>query len=414
VRLAYICADPGVPVFGSKGASVHVQEVVRALQRRGVSVELFAACPDCHSSRQLEEVRCHALPLPSENSPAARERAAVAANYRLNEMLHDTAPFDVVYERYSLWSFAGMEYARGESIPGLLEVNAPLIEEQAAHRILVDRPMAENVAARAFGAATAALAVSREVAEYVTRFTDDSRVHVLPNGVDPGRCAPHIPPRLPASPGVCTLGFAGSLKPWHGIDVLLDAFGQIHRVVPQSRLLLVGDGPARSIAETSARRFGLSDSVILTGAVSPEEVPGLLTSMDVAAAPYPDNPDFYFSPLKIFEYMAAGIPTVASRIGQVTEIIEHEVTGILCPPGNPDALARSVIDLFINGAKRRRLGRSARRYVCAVHTWDSVVARILEIASSARDQSNHRAHREHRVKNPSLSELSVLRGRTRP
>jgi glycosyltransferase involved in cell wall biosynthesis len=362
---------------------VHVQEVVRALQRRGVLVELFATRPDGHSLRQLEEARCHALPLPSENSPAARERAAVAANDRLNAMLHDRAPFDVVYERYSLWSFAGMEYARREGIPGLLEVNAPLIEEQATHRILVGRPMAETVAARAFGAATAVLAVSSEVAEYATRFADDSRVHVLPNGVDPERCAPHVPPRLPASPGVCTLGFAGSLKPWHGIDVLLDAFGQIHRVMPQSRLLVVGDGPARSIAETSARGFGLSNAVIFTGAVSPEEVPGLLTSMDVAAAPYPDNPGFYFSPLKIFEYMAAGLPTVASRIGQVAEIIEHEVTGILCPPGNADALARSVIDLFVNGSKRHRLGRAARRYVCAVHTWDLVASRILEIARSA-------------------------------
>lgn len=278
-----------------------------------------------------------------------------------------------------------MEYARGVGVPGLLEVNAPLIEEQAAHRVLVDRPMAERSASRALAAATAVLAVSSEVAAYVARFTDGDRVHVVPNGVDPERCTPHIPPRLPASPGVCTLGFVGSLKPWHGIDALLDAFGQIHGIVSPSRLLVVGDGPERSNLETSVRRLGLSDSVILTGAVAPDEVPGLLTSMDVAAAPYPDRDDFYFSPLKIFEYMAAGLPTVASRIGQVTDIIEHDVTGILCPPGNPDVLARSVVDLFTDAAKRRRLGAAARRRVCEAHTWDSVAARILTIADSVRD-----------------------------
>lgn len=387
MRLAYICADPGIPVFGSKGASVHVQEVVRALQRRGTSVELFAARAADDPSRQLQDVRCHALPLATEGDSASREREAVAANDRLTAMLHEAGPFDVVYERFSLWSFGGMEYARGEHIPGLLEVNAPLIEEQADHRVLVDRPMAEHIAARAFAAASAALAVSSEVAEYAARFTPRDRVHVVPNGVDPERCAPHIPPRLPAPPGVCTLGFAGSLKPWHGVDVLLDAFEQIHRVVPQSRLLVVGDGPERSTVEKSVRRLGLSDSIISTGAVSPDQVPGLLTSMDVAAAPYPRRRDFYFSPLKIFEYMAAGLPTVASRIGQVTEIIEHEVTGMLCPPGDPDALAQGVIDLFTNAAKRRRLGASARRRVCAAHTWDSVASRILEIAASAREEA---------------------------
>ncbi len=385
LRLAYICADPGIPVFGSKGASIHVQEVVRALQRRGASVDLFASRCEGMPSRELQNVRCHALPQPASDDPAAREREAVAANERLTEMLRRTGPFDVVYERYSLWSFAGMEHARDRGIPGLLEVNAPLITEQSVHRVLVDPHMATGVAARAFASATSALAVSNEVADYVARFTRSDRVHVVPNGVDPERCAPHIAPQLPAPPGVCTLGFAGSLKPWHGIDVLVDAFERIHRAMPQSRLLVVGDGPERSTLERFARRFEAADSVIVTGAVSPDEVPGLLTSMDVSAAPYPRRPHFYFSPLKIFEYMAAGLPTVASGIGQVTEVIEHDVTGILCPPGDPDALSRSVIDLFSTPEKRRRLGASARRRACAAHTWESVASRILEIAGHARE-----------------------------
>lgn len=386
MRVAYICADPGIPVFGRKGASVHVQEVLRALKRRGASVDLLAARYDDAPPPGLQDVRCHTLPRPAHDDPGARERQAIAGNDDLIEILRATGPFDFVYERYSLWSFAGMEHARAAGIPGLLEVNAPLIEEQAAHRVLVDRPMAERSASRALSAATAVLTVSKEVAAYVARFTDGNRLHVVPNGVDPERCTPQVPPRLPAVPGVCTLGFVGSLKPWHGIDALLNAFDQIHRLEPQSRLLVVGDGPERSNLEMSVRRLGLSDSVTLTGAVAHDQVPGLLTSMDVATAPYPDRDDFYFSPLKIFEYMAAGLPTVASSIGQVTDIIEHDVTGILCPPGNPDALARSVADLFTDAAKRRRLGAAARSRVCETSTWDSVAERILKIADSVRDR----------------------------
>src|SRR2546428_79306 len=91
----------------------------------------------------------------------ARERAAVRANGVLETALARGGPFDLVYERYSLWSFAAMEYARATGTTGLLEVNAPLVEEQAAHRALVDRGAAEAVAERAFGAGSAPLAGSR-------------------------------------------------------------------------------------------------------------------------------------------------------------------------------------------------------------------------------------------------------------
>src|SRR6266487_4285673 len=104
MRIAYITADPGVPVFGRKGCSLHA-----ALESEG--------------------------------------------------------PFSFVYERYSLWSFAGMEFARATGTPGLLELNAPLIEEQTEHRGLIDLPSAQRVAERALSAATALVAVSDEVAE---------------------------------------------------------------------------------------------------------------------------------------------------------------------------------------------------------------------------------------------------------
>ena len=392
MRIAYVCADPGVPVFGSKGASVHIREVLRALVRRGVSVDLFAARCGGPSPAPLDAVRRHALPLPA-GDPAGRERQAVAANERLAEMLRAAGPFDVIYERHSLWSFGAMELARLAGIPGLLEVNAPLVEEQASHRVLVDRATAERCAARAFRAATAALAVSTQVAEYAARFMDLGLVHVVPNGVDVERFYPAVAARLPARPGVRTLGFSGSLKPWHGLDVLLDAFTRVHRRMPQSRLLVVGDGPGRADLERAVHRLSLTEAVTFTGAVPPDDVPGLLTSMDVAAAPYPDGQGFYFSPLKLFEYMAAGVPIVASRIGQIRDIIDDEITGVLCPPSDAPALADAVLALFADPIRRDRLGAAARARACAAHTWDLIAARILEIAAGARTGPALEAHR---------------------
>ena len=118
----------------------------------------------------------------------------------------------------------------------------------------------------------------------------------------------------------------------------------------------------------------------LTGGVAPSAVPGLLASMEAAVAPYPPLAQFYFSPLKVYEYMAAGLPAVASRIGQLTELIEDGVTGLLCPPGDASALAGALYRLYSQPAWSARLGQAARATVLRDHTWDAVVQRILELA----------------------------------
>jgi hypothetical protein len=128
MRVAYICADPGVPVFGCKGASIHVQEVVRALVRRGAEVLLFAARFDGEAPADLAHIACRQLPCPQLSCAAAREQEAISANVILAEMLSADEPFDLVYERYSLWSYAAMDWSKVRNVPGLLEVNAPLID----------------------------------------------------------------------------------------------------------------------------------------------------------------------------------------------------------------------------------------------------------------------------------------------
>ena len=381
MRIAYICADPGVPVFGCKGASVHVQEVTRALVRRGARVELFATCIDGEVPTGLESVCIHTLPPIPKGERAAREQAALAANRDLHTMLERKGPFDLIYERYSLWSFAGMEYARAMGAPGLLEVNAPLIEEQAEHRGLVDRASAERVAERVFSAATVLIAVSEEIAAYLERYpTVQGRVHVVPNGVNPDRFPVGLKPSCPGCPGTFTVGFVGTLKPWHGLPTLVEAFTMLHRRDPNIRLLIVGDGTEREslLRDLSARR--LLEAAHLTGAVSPGGVPGLLASVDVAVAPYPRRTHFYFSPLKVYEYLAAGLPVVASRIGQLAEVIQDGVNGLLCPPGDSVALAAALDRLRADPNLRVRLGCAARETVICDHTWDAVVQHSLGLA----------------------------------
>ena len=101
-------------------------------------------------------------------------------------------------------------------------------------------------------------------------------------------------------------------------------------------------------------------------------------------APYPKLVNFYFSPLKVYEYMAAGLPVVASRVGQLQELIQPEVNGLLVPPGDVSALAAGLERIRSEPELRRRLGLAARVKVLREHTWDGVVQRILSLAGLGR------------------------------
>lgn len=387
MRIAYVSADAGVPVFGRKGCSIHVQEVVRALRGRGARVELFTprpGGPPPADLADLPDLPVHLLPSVAGRSGRERERRAVALDGPLASALRAAGPFDMVYERYSLWSRAGMGEARRSGASGVLEVNAPLIEEQAAHRGLHDRRTAERVRDEAFAAATALVCVSDEVAAWSRRAgAQAARVHVVPNGVDVGRFRPA--PEGPAARDTLTVGFVGTLKPWHGVETLIAAVARLAEAgggAPPVRLLVVGDGPGRAALEGAAGAAGIAGITEFTGAVDHAAVPGLLSRVDVAVAPYPDLPDFYFSPLKLYEYLSAGLPVVASRVGQVAEAIEHGVTGLLCAPGDPVALAAALDTLGRDPRLRRALGAAGRARTAATRSWDAVAERIMGLAES--------------------------------
>lgn len=360
MNIAYFLADPGIGVFGTKGASVHVQEVVRALRTLGHRVSVFAVRRDAEVPADLRDLDVVTVPARA-GEPEAREAAVAAAAQKLSEEAA-RQDFDLVYERFSLFSTAGARLARRLGVPFVLEVNAPLIEEQRSHRVLHDEAGARAAAREQCAAASLVTCVSAPVAAWVRGLAPGARVVVVPNGVNTARIAPRTGERE----GPLAIGFVGTLKPWHGTDVLLRAFAGARPEPGAWRLDIVGTGPQREALEQEAQRLGITADVTFHGALAPEQVPAVLAGFDIATAPYPAG-DHYFSPLKVYEYLAAGVPTVASAIGELPALVEGR--GLLVEPGNDEALGLALLRLAGDPALRERQGRAARAAALAEHSW---------------------------------------------
>lgn len=383
MKIAYICADAGIPVFGQKGCSIHVQEVIRSLLAKNAEISLFTPRLGGEIPVDLQKVKIYQLPAIPKLEKAIREKVARSINHDLELELRLAQPFDFIYERYSLWSYSGIEFAQKIGIPSILEVNAPLIVEQDQHRGLVNRQEAEKIAQKVFESATIIIAVSSEVKNYVSQsVSNPDKIKIIPNGVNADRFSSNLLVKKEDNKlnSAFTIGFVGSLKPWHGVNLLIDSFARFYAQNTQSRLLIVGDGTERDSLKQEVNRQQLQSAVHFTGAVSPETIPNYLQQMDVAVAPYPPLNNFYFSPLKVYEYMAAGLPVIASNIGQITEFIDDGVNGLLIPAGDTMALTSALEKLWRSPFLRQSLGKSAHERILANYTWEKVAEKILFLA----------------------------------
>ena len=212
-------------------------------------------------------------------------------------------------------------------------------------------------------------------------------MHVVANGVSLERFAPaaaanaeHLGRLNSDSPA--TIRFLGTLKPWHGLATLVEAWALLRARNPQADLLIVGDGPEYESVKNRIDSLGLSDGVTFSGAVQPDEVPQWLGKMDIAVAPYPHMEHFYFSPLKIYEYMAAGIPVVATRVGHLESVVSDGLNGVLVEAENPEAMAQCLHDLLNQPERLQQLGHTARLTAEQSHSWLAVVNEILDIAAA--------------------------------
>jgi len=403
-RVCYLCLDSGVDVSGTKGASVHIRSVCEALASLGHAVTILSSRPGKGTwPGKSRRIRVVPIPIPKDFLSLRKSlRVVYGADLRLPSEVRQCAinrealPYltaqwsrsrpDAVVERLSLMGVAGLRAARSLGIPFLLEVNALLSEEARAHRSLSDYEAARRAEDETLIGADRVFTVSALLRHAVIdRGVQPEKVEVLPNAFDGTRFRPRsgVAERKKLGLGnrLC-IGMVGSMKAWHGVTDLLEAFRRLAARRRNCALVLVGDGPETSIIAAFRSRHP-ELFVLHTGAVAHTTVPKLVAAFDIAVAPYERNEKFYFSPMKMYEYLAMGKAVVASDQGQIGEIIQDGRNGLLYPAGSVTALVNRLGRLASNGRLRARLGKAARVSVRG-RSWTANARRLLRAAQEVR------------------------------
>jgi glycosyltransferase involved in cell wall biosynthesis len=297
-------------------------------------------------------------------------------------VLADARP-DVLLVRDDVLNASCVPVARRLGLPLVLEVNAPVAElelyrDDYWHVPWVGPRMEGWKLRRAQMVTVVSSALRDHLAAQHGLGAD--RFAVVPNGADVGRFRPDVPrdPALDAAGGP-VVGFVGSFDRWHGTDLLAHMMLEVARLRPAVRFVLVGDGPGLPAVREAVAP--LDGRVLFTGKVPHDRVPGLVAAFDAGVAP---DSGFYMSPLKVIEWMAAGIAVVAPAHDPLREVIDDGVHGLLFEPGCPDGFVASVLRVVDDAALRRSLGVAAAARVRASLTWEENARRVLAACARAR------------------------------
>jgi len=376
MRVAYVCADPDVPAFSSTAGSSPVREMCTAMIDLGFDVSLFVANRGGAPPARMADLRIVDLKTPTAADPANREREAVVANGETAMALAAAGPFDIIYERASLWSAAPMHYARRVSTIGILELPSPIPSERLGGGTRSRTLVTHALLPASLRAAQVVMASTDELAAEAAAISDgEAHIHVVPKGWDVQRL---VQVSRDVGRGNFVVGYVGALEAGHGIGTLVDAFATLVAMsVPHAQLLVVGAGPERTELLRRTALRGLSDRVTCVDGLN-ADLPALLAKMNVAVAPHTD--ETILPPLTVIECMAAGLPVVASATSPFSSIVRHNQTGVLFTPGDAAGLASALGQLHADPLRLRHLAHEARAYAAGHFGCGRSLERILALA----------------------------------
>ena len=377
MKILYSAIDQTVP--GTKGGSIHVAAVAEGLAALGHDVTALVT-PGAGTPR-ASGVRWVAMAPPFE-SPHLRLLRSGA----IDRLVRGIRP-DAIIERYHNFGGEAIRFARGADAVAVLEVNAPVVDYPGSSKALIDRALlVEPMRRWRERLCAAADIIVTPNAAILPPGVPPQRVRVLEWGADTERFHPGVADAPPyARPHVDTLAvFAGAFRSWHGAIHLVEAVARLRaRGRTDIGAVLIGDGAERPRVMAAAAGI---DGILFTGAIPHDRMPAALAAADIGVAPFdigahaPLSLGFYWSPLKMFEYMASGLPVVAPAVDRIPSLVEHGREGVLYEPsaGHADALGTALAELT-DPQRRKTMGTAARDRAVRDYSW-AAHCRALETA----------------------------------
>jgi glycosyltransferase involved in cell wall biosynthesis len=381
---------------------IHVRAMVRAFQELGHEVGVVSLVGSSSNGfpPAKRSWRVHTNRLPRAVYEGLSLLYNILGYYQLARALRGRRA-DLIYERYALNTFCGVLASRRFGVPLLLEVNAPWPDQLPSLAPLRFRRLARRLERWVCSNSTRTIAVSDSLRRFLTcEGAPEDRLTVMHNAVDPVVFNPAVSGqevrRRYGLGDYLVAGFVGWLRPWHGLEDLIDAVRSSELMARGLRLLIVGIGPAFQQVERRVRELGLKDQIILTGAVAHEDVAAHVAAIDIALQP---RATAYACPMKLIEYMAMGRCIVAPDQPNIRELLQDGMSSRLFPPGDYRSLVSVVSELMAAPAERSSLGRNARRTVIERDlTWRGNARRALALIRAG--------HHEREASPPAIAERS--------
>lgn len=384
LRVVYLRATPG-PGTQAGGAASHIKGVVEGLEAIGVQVRIISN--DLIAGMNVSDDRFTVIPpQPGGNTRALFDIHNNLVFTRGAVPLIERADPDFIYQRYARFSWAGVVAAHRTQRPLFLEYNGSEVWVGRHWDRVGSLDLLERYERLNLDAAARIFVVSDvERRNLKARGVAAEKIVVNPNGVDVERFRPGVGgAQARREFGIrddeVVAGFVGTFGPWHGVEKLAEVIKLIPLDVPV-RFLLVGSGSLHVEVEKRLEAEVALGRVIFTGAVGHDRVPGLLDACDILVAPHvplADGSEFFGSPTKIFEYMAMGKGIVASRLGQIGEVLTDGETALLVEPGDVGELREAIVRLIEDKELREVLGAKARQTAEREHTWTDNARRVLD------------------------------------
>lgn len=370
---------------------VHIREIATAFRQLGHEVDMVSLVPTENvpqdPNRDAGEASWKRL---VRRVPFGYDAVQLAYNLVGIPMIFRRLAFggvDFLYERYSLFTFAGVIAARCFRKPIILEVNSPLSIEQERDRDIQSAALARWSERWICNAATKVIVVSTPLKRILEGLgVRPEKIVVMPNGVNRDHFRSTgdrqaLRDELGLGDSV-VVGFVGWFRNWHGLIALIESFHRHRLDQKDAKLLLIGDGPAMPELRSYVETHNLQESIRFAGPFPHQEIHRYLDVIDIAVQPAANE---YCCPMKIIEYMALGKPIVAPRQDNITELMGEGVQGLLFEPGQIDDLARCLAQLIARPELRRDMGAAAYQTIEKSRLlWTHNASAVVEMARAVR------------------------------